>query len=207
MQVSAMINKVETTEKIIAFTFDDGPHPVYTPQLLELFREVSGKATFFMVGREIEHNRSIAEAVHSEGHEIGNHTYSHPALPSITIQEAAEELRKTDEIITSITQQKVQSFRPPFLHANDAILELAAEAGYDTISALNLEANDWDEPGVEYIVDKSIGYLTSGSILIFHDGFGDRSQTVEAVRILIQELTAEGYRLVTIRELLAAGRD
>lgn len=207
MQAPAMIHQVEPSEKLIAFTFDDGPHPVYTPQLLDIFREGKGKATFFMLGQEIERYRSIAEEVHLEGHEIGNHTYSHPALSSLTRQEAAAELHKTDQIIRSITEQKVKCFRPPYLEVNDTILDLAAEAGYDTIGALNLEARDWDQPGVEHIIDKSRIHLTNGSILIFHDGYGDRSQTVEAVQVLVRELTAEGYRLVTISELLAARSD
>lgn len=207
MQAPAMIHQVETSEKLIAFTFDDGPHPVYTPQLLDIFREGKGKATFFMLGQEIERYRSIAEEVHLEGHEIGNHTYSHPALSSLTRQEAAAELHKTDQIIRSIIEQKVKCFRPPYLEVNDTILDLAVEAGYDTIGALNLEARDWDQPGVEHIIDKSRIHLTNGSILIFHDGYGDRSQTVEAVQVLVRELTVEGYRLVTISELLAARRD
>lgn len=202
-----IIHNVETTEKVIAFTFDDGPHPTYTIQLLDILQEVSGKATFFMIGQEIERNRSIAEAVHKQGHEIGNHTYSHPALSSLTIHEATEEIHKTDEIIRSITLQEVRSFRPPYLQVNDDILGMACKAEYDTIGALNLEARDWDQPGVEHIIGKSRDYLTSGSILIFHDGYGDRSQTVQAVRTLAHELTAEGFRLVTIRELLAAGRN
>lgn len=207
MHVATIIHKVETTEKLIAFTFDDGPHPTYTIELLDILHEVSGKATFFMIGEEIERNRSIAEAVHNEGHEIGNHTYSHPSLPGLPIHEASEEIRKTDEIIRSITLQEVSSFRPPYFDENEDILRLACEAGYDTIGALNLEARDWDNPGTEHIIDKSRDSLVSGSILIFHDGYGDRSQTVQAVRSLAHELTAKGYRLVTIRELMAAGRE
>lgn len=207
MHGATIIHKVETTEKIIAFTFDDGPHPTYTIQLLDILQEVSGKATFFMIGQEMEQHRLIAEAVHKQGHEIGNHTYSHPALSSLTLHEVSEELQKTDEIIRSITSQEVSSFRPPYFDENDDILRLASEAGYDTIGALNLEARDWDNPGMEHIIDKSRETLISGSILIFHDGYGVRTQTVEAVRTLAHELTANGYRLVTIRELMAAGRN
>ncbi|EFM08890.1 polysaccharide deacetylase [Paenibacillus curdlanolyticus YK9] len=201
-----IIDKVETSEKVIAFTFDDGPHPVYTAELLAIFRETAGKATFFMIGEQIEANRAIAEAVYAQGHELANHTYSHPYLTKLTRAEAADELNKTEQLIRSITHEAVQCFRPPYLDMNDDIASIAEEAGYTTIGALNLDARDWEEPGVAHIVRTTRAYAANGSILLFHDGYGDRSQTVEAVRTLVRELAADGYRLVTVRELLEKRR-
>lgn len=202
MHKPIIVDRVATKQKAIAFTFDDGPNPIYTPQLLDIFREAGGKATFYMIGEQIEANRAVAEAVHAQGHEIGNHTYTHPHLTQLEISEAAEELRSTDALIRSITQEEVVTFRPPYFDADDAILELADELGYATIGALNGGARDWEMPGTDFILEQTRDHLLPGSILLFHDGYGDRSQSIEAVRALARELTADGYRLVTVRELL-----
>ena len=86
-----MVEQESVREKVVAFTFDDGPHPVYTPQVLEIFRRAGGQATFFMIGQEIENHPEIAAEVHREGHEIANHTYTHPDLTKLTLEEAGEE--------------------------------------------------------------------------------------------------------------------
>lgn len=200
---SPLIVSVPTTERVIAFTFDDGPNPVYTPQVLELFREVGGKATFFMIGSQIDANPTLAEQVYAEGHELGNHTYTHPFLTRLTHDEARAELVRADERIRRITGKPVQVFRPPFFDANDEIYALADELGYHCIGANNLAAKDWEMPGTDHIVEHSRSSAAGGSIFIFHDGFGDRSQSVEAVRILLSELSEAGYRFVTVSEILA----
>ncbi len=199
----AMLHRVPTTVRVVAFTFDDGPHPVYTPQLLDIFRHVSGKATFFMIGQQIDAHPATAAAVHAAGHEIGNHTWTHPKLTQLASDAARAELVQTDERIQIITGAPVRTFRPPFLDVNDAILALAAELGYRSIGAVNLEARDWEQPGIEHIVTKTRESVSSGSILVFHDSFGDRSQSVAAVRILVAELAAHDYQFVTVSELLA----
>ncbi len=199
----AMVHRVPTTARVVAFTFDDGPHPVYTPQLLDIFRQARGKATFFMIGQQMDAHRATAAAVHAEGHELGNHTLTHPRLTQLTPDAARAELVQTDERIQRITGVPVRTFRPPFLDVNDKILALAAELGYWSIGAVNLGTRDWEQPGIAHIVEQTRESVGSGSILVFHDGFGDRSQTVEAVRILVAELAAQDYRFVTVSELLA----
>ncbi len=199
----AMLHRVPTTAPVVAFTFDDGPNPVYTPQLLDIFRQVGGKATFFMIGQQIDANPATAAAVHAGGHEIGNHTFTHPRLTQLAPDAARAELVHTDERIQRITGMLVRTFRPPFLDVNDEILILAAELGYWTIGAVNLGTRDWEQPGIDHIVEQTRASVGSGSILVFHDGFGDRSQSVEAVRILVAELAAQAYGFVTVSELLA----
>lgn len=200
---SPLTVSVPTDEKVIAFTFDDGPDPTFTPQILDLFHEIGGKATFFMIGNQIDANPEIAERVHAEGHEIGNHTYTHPFLTRLTREEARMELVRADERIRLLTGSPVRVFRPPFFDANDEIYKLAEELGYESIGANNLAARDWDRPGTEHIVEHSLKSATEGSIFIFHDGYGDRSQTVEAMRILLDNLSGQGYRFVTVSELLS----
>jgi len=203
----AMVEQESVREKVVAFTFDDGPHPVYTPQVPEIFRRAGGQATFFMIGTEIEAHPEIAARVHREGHEIANHTYTHPDLTKLTLEEAGEELQRAERLVQEVTGQPARSFRPPYFGVNDDILSLAAERGYRTVGAVNGDAKDWDNPGVEHILEHTRSAVKPGSVLIFHDGYGDRSQTVEAVRVLVEELVTEGYRLVTVSELLDISRE
>lgn len=198
----AILHRVPTTARAVAFTFDDGPNPVYTPQLLDIFRHARGKATFFMIGQQIDANPATAAAVHAGGHELGNHTFTHPKLTQLAPDAVRAELVQTDERIQTLIGAPARTFRPPFLDVNDKILALAAELGYWSIGAVNLETRDWEQPGVDHILEKTREYVGSGSILLFHDGFGDRSQSVEAVRILVAELAAQDYRFVTVSELL-----
>ena len=127
---------------------------------------------------------------------------THPRLTQLAPAAVRAELVQTDERIQRITGAPARTFRPPFLDVNDAILALAAELGYWSIGAVNLGTRDWEQPGIEHIVEQTRA-AGSGSILVFHDGFGDRSQSVEAVRILVAELAAQDYRFVTVSELLA----
>ncbi|WP_342416199.1 polysaccharide deacetylase family protein [Paenibacillus sp. FSL R10-2782] len=198
----SMVHKVPTREKAVAFTFDDGPHPLYTQQLLDIFRQAGGRATFFMIGQEMEAFEDIAAEVHGAGHEIANHTYSHPDLTKLTLDDARAELQRAEERIQRVTGKAALCFRPPFFGVNADILSLAAELGYSAIGAVNGEAKDWEQPGVDFILEHTRLTVAPGSIFLFHDGYGERSQTVEAVRVLVEELAAEGYRFVTVSELL-----
>ncbi|WP_410771254.1 polysaccharide deacetylase family protein [Fontibacillus sp. BL9] len=197
-----LIHEVNIKRKAVAFTFDDGPNPVYTPQVLEIFSEAGAKATFFMIGSQMELHPELVKLAYEQGHEIGNHTFTHPGLPELHKQEIKDELIQTDSLIEKITGTGPKVFRPPYFAYNELVAGIVGEMGYPVIGAVNGEATDWEMPGVEHIVDKSREQVRPGSILIFHDGYDDRSQTVEAVRILVTELTAEGYELVTVSELL-----
>ncbi|WP_421721806.1 polysaccharide deacetylase family protein [Anaerobacillus alkaliphilus] len=202
-----MIHEVNTEQKMIAFTFDDGPNPVYTPQVLEIFQAVEGKATFYMIGEQMQKHPEIVRLVIDQGHEIGNHTFTHPMLTKLSLAESEAELKQADEIIFAMTGGKPTTFRPPYFDFNDEILSFSSSLGYSTIGALNPDALDWEQPGVNHIFEKSKNHCRNGSILLFHDGFGDRSETIEAVRKLVNELTEEGYQLVTVSELLQNAND
>ncbi|WHY03400.1 polysaccharide deacetylase family protein [Neobacillus sp. DY30] len=198
-----MINEIPTSQRAIAITFDDGPNPVYTPQVLEIFSEAKGKATFFMIGEQMRNHPEIVKQVAAEGHEIGNHTFTHPKLSQLSKAECLTEIEQTEKLIEELAGQKPVIFRPPYLDYNQETVTLLQNKEYPMIGALNLEAQDWEQPGVEHIFEKSREAVKNGSILIFHDGYGDRSQTIEAVRMLVSELTLQGYKLVTVSELLA----
>jgi Predicted xylanase/chitin deacetylase len=198
-----LVDCAATKRNVIAFTFDDGPDPNYTPQVLSLFREAGGRATFYMIGSQVEAHPDIARMVLAEGHELGNHTYTHPNLTELEPSEIRSELMRTDQIIKHETGAVVRTFRPPYLAYDEKVHTTIAEHyGYPSIGAVNLNANDWSDPGVEHIVAETQDYICPGNILIFHDGGSDRSQTVEAVRQLICMALERGYQMVTVSELL-----
>jgi peptidoglycan/xylan/chitin deacetylase (PgdA/CDA1 family) len=197
-----LINQVNTSEKVIAITFDDGPNSVYTSQLLDIFSEVKGKATFFMIGEQMKENPEIVKNVYEQGHEIGNHTYTHAKLSELSQVECLNEVERNEQLIQDLTGKMPAVLRPPYLDYNEEIAALMKQKGYPMIGALNLEAQDWEMPGVEHILSKSKECVKNGSILIFHDGYGDRSQSIEAVRLLVEDLKSEGYQFVTVSELL-----
>ena len=199
---ATLIDRVDVPEKAIAFTFDDGPDPLYTPQVLDIFRKAGGRATFFMVGRMMERHPDIVRAVVDAGHEIGNHTWSHPKLTELDAEARVQELEDMDRLIRNRTGRAPTAFRPPFFDYDEDVAALCGRFGYRVFGAVNTDARDWDMPGVDHIVSSTRASIASGSVLLFHDGFGDRSQTVEAVRILTAELAAQGDRFVTVSELL-----
>ncbi len=197
-----IIHEVRTEQKLIAFTFDDGPNPDYTPQFMEIFQAYGGHATFYVIGERVDQHPELAHSIHEGGHELGNHTWTHPHMTELSVEERGIELERTAERIVQITGARPTTFRPPYLDVDEALLELTASSNCYTIGAMNLSANDWEQPGVDWILDHTRNCIYGGSILLFHDGFGDRSQSLEAVRILVPEVVAQGYRLVTVRELL-----
>lgn len=203
--MAEMIHAVPGAGRSIAFTFDDGPHPVYTPALLDIFRRAGGRATFFMLGEPMIANPDTVRAVLADGHEIGNHSYAHPNLTEIDPAEARRDVERASELIERVSGRKPALLRPPYLAANDETDELARSLGMPLIGAANLGTRDWEQPGVEHILAYSRPFANEGAILLFHDGFGDRSQTIEAVRTLVQELSDDGFELVTVSELLARG--
>ncbi|GMK37053.1 oligosaccharide deacetylase [Paenibacillus sp. CCS19] len=208
MTKATMYNEVATKEKLVAFTFDDGPNPEWTPLFLDVFRKHGAKATFFFIGSHIDKYPELAKKTFEEGHELGNHTFSHPFMSKLSKEEQVEELSRADRMISGVTGRNPSTCRPPYFDVNDDLLEACAERGYSVIGAANMESRDWeDATSAEHIIATSREQIRNGSIFIYHDGFGDRSSTLKAVSILIPELIEAGYRLVTISELLASRDD
>ncbi len=170
--------------------------------MLAIFKAVSGKATFFMVGEQMAKYPEMVEAVIIAGHEIGNHSYSHPMMTKLSAADCHEEVKRTEQLIVNMTGKLPKLFRPPYLDYNQDTQQIIKKFNYRVIGALNFDATDWEMPGVEHIVTKSYNHTSNGSILLFHDGFGNRSQTIEAVSVLVRRLVSEGYQFVTVSELL-----
>lgn len=196
--------EVPTDEKWIALTFDDGPDPVYTPQIANLLSEYGGKATFFVVGERTERYPNIAIQLAEQGHELANHTYKHKYFQSGTSEAAIEdEIRKAKEAIAALGKQGAPWFRPPGGYYNERIVAAAKRQGYTVVMwSWHQDTKDWKAPGVSRIVNKVLGNARNGDFVLFHDHGDGAQQTLQALRQILPELQKRGYRFVTVSELM-----
>ncbi|MFD0871138.1 polysaccharide deacetylase family protein [Paenibacillus residui] len=196
--------EINTDEKVIALTFDDGPNAAQTPQILDLLKQYDAKATFFVVGKRMEKYPDLVRREANEGHELANHTYNHPYFKQSTpIEQIRQEILKNEQLITSLTRHKPRLFRPPGGFYSENIVEASKEAGYLTVLwSWHQDTKDWRSPGVDKIVRKVLDNARNGDIVLFHDHVENNPQTVEALKQILPELKQRGFRFVTVSELL-----
>lgn len=183
--------------KVVALTFDDGPHPRYTPQILDILRDKGVKATFFMVGREAERHPEIVRRVVAEGHVVANHTWDHPHLEGMAEDRFSFQIDHTNQVLEQVSGQDVVCTRPPYGSSSPATVQRLAAHGQASI-VWSADSSDFEKPGVDAIVANSLKGLTPGGIILLHDGGGKREQTVAALPRLIDELRARGYEPVPV---------
>lgn len=194
--------EVNTNEKIVALTFDDGPHKKYTPEILNLLNKYQAKATFFILGQNAEKNPEVILRMYEEGHEIANHTYSHAT--KIKTEDLMDEIQMTSEILLSITGETPKLFRPVEGYYTDEMINAITEKDYQVVMwSWHLDTEDWRNPGVDKIVQRVNEGVKNGNVVLFHDGGANRVQTVQALEKVLANLDAQGYKFVTISELLA----
>jgi cellulose synthase/poly-beta-1,6-N-acetylglucosamine synthase-like glycosyltransferase/peptidoglycan/xylan/chitin deacetylase (PgdA/CDA1 family)/spore germination protein YaaH len=204
-----------TNQHKIALTFDDGPDPLYTPQVLDILHREQVPATFFIVGLNGDLNAQLLQRIVDEGHEIGNHTFTHPNVARISPQLLSLELNATERLFESRLGRRSVLFRPPY--AEDVEPEtpeqvqpllVTSDLGYYTIG-MQIDPNDWQNPGVDQIVQATIAGAERGDghVVLLHDSGGDRAQTVEALPQIIAGLRARGFQLVRVSDLLGLARD
>lgn len=193
---------------LLALTFDDGPDPKYTPDILDILKEYEVPATFFVVGAHVEKYPLIAKRIVEEGHEIGNHTYSHKSLIPLSQRRIIQEIDQAHSIIEEITGSKPVLFRPPRGVYSDFAREYLREEGY-TIVLWDVTSKDWSEISAREIANNVLNHVSNGSILLFHDSGnivtpqgGNRINTVKALSIIIEELQDRGYKFVGLQELI-----
>ncbi|MBD0383573.1 polysaccharide deacetylase family protein [Paenibacillus sedimenti] len=201
---SKVVWNVDTDQKLVALTFDDGPNPVYTPQVLDVLKQFDAKATFFVLGKRVQMYPQIAIREVNEGHEIANHTYDHHFLKNVSPQKLKEEIEQTQEIIFDITEQTPHVFRPPGGFYNQSLLELAKQDRFTVVMwSWYQDTKDWKKPGVHNIVQSVLSNIHNGDIILFHDLEGDCTQTVEALKIVLPELKKQGYQFLTVTDLIS----
>ncbi|HJV44739.1 MAG TPA: polysaccharide deacetylase family protein [Bacillota bacterium] len=191
--------KIDTQDKVVALTFDDGPSPKYTPQLLALLKQYDVHATFFLVGENVEKHPELVQQEVSAGHEIGNHTYTHTNINQLSAEQFHEEVKKTSEAIERVTGNKTHFFRPPEGARNEIMMKETAKDDLVTIM-WDEDSQDWKKPGVNKIISNVLPHLKGGNIILFHDHAGEQNQ--KSLQKLIPELKQQGYRFVTISELM-----
>lgn len=190
----------------VALTFDDGPNEPYTLQILDVLDKYNIKATFFMIGKNVEKFPKTARKVAEAGHVIGNHTYSHRAPLLNTPLRAAKEIKKAEEAIKEATSTSLYLFRPPYGATNRWVLRQAERLGY-VISQWSVNAGDWRGADPRKIKKKVISEVEEGAIILMHDGRNlaaghDRTSTVTALPEIIVSLKDKGYNFVTVPQLL-----
>ena len=198
----------ESTKHAVALTFDDGPSPLFTPKILALLKQYQAHATFFVLGRKVEKYPGLVQAELQAGHEVGNHSFSHPYLTESSQFTREKELERTDMALDLLgCPKKGRLIRPPFSAFDDRLTAYIAHK-QQHLALWSIDSGDWQGLGSEAIVKNVLTRVKNGSIVIFHDSDekdqADRTPSVEALEVILPALKAEGYELVTVSELVAS---
>jgi peptidoglycan/xylan/chitin deacetylase (PgdA/CDA1 family) len=208
-------------QRVVALTFDDGPNPPYTDEILQVLRQEGVHATFFVVGRAVSAYPGVVRQEALDGDAIGNHTWSHGHLVLFDPARLRATLERTDRAIFAATGQHTRIMRPPYGGRDWLVLGEVRKLGYTPVMWSVPLAKDWEYPPARVIAQRVLRYVRDGSIIDLHDGnrgivcaqmhvsphVCDRSADVAATRIIVQALKRRGYRFVTIPELLGQHRE
>lgn len=188
-------------KKLIALTFDDGPHPKETNQVLDVLKKYNIKATFFIAGKHANWYPKALVRASKEGHEIGNHTFNHPDISNLTKSQLEEEILKCEDILIKLTGKKPTLFRPPYgSYKQEELALIAKKLKYKIVLWTSVDARDWENPGANVIVNKIINNVKNGDIILLHDYA--TNNTVEALDMLIPKMIEKGFKFVTVSEII-----
>lgn len=209
-----------TSRKIVALTFDDGPHPDATPAILDVLARYQVKATFFLLGRSVAAFPEVARKVTEAGHAVGNHTFHHPFIPDLSPGEVAGELSKCQKIIRETMGISPDIMRPPFGAQSPESFITARFLGYEVVH-WSAEGDDWKGDPAPLLAQRILSQLHPGGIILLHDGweppphqpehqpeyklFQDRRPTIEALPMIIEPLLEQGYQFVTMPAMIQMG--
>ena len=187
----------------IALTFDDGPHPVYTARILDILKKYNIKATFFMIGENVINYTDIALRVKEDGHEIGNHTSKHLSARKSSQKELEKDMLECSEIINNMLDYKTSLMRPPEGFLVDSVINACNRLGCSII-LWNVDTRDWAHTSSDNILKNVMQNTDSGDIILMHDYISHGSPTPEALELIIPRLLDSGYVFVTVSELIRA---
>ena len=185
--------------KYIALTFDDGPEKTNTPRILDALKEYDAKATFFVLGHRVEANAEIIRRMIDEGHSVGNHSYNHKELTKLKTDKLSYQIDTTSGYIREITGQDVYMLRPPYGSRNSRVIEAARQRGM-AIILWDIDPEDWKHKNAETICENIVSKAKDGDIILVHDIY---STSVDGAIMAVQQLTEQGFRFVTVPELLS----
>jgi peptidoglycan/xylan/chitin deacetylase (PgdA/CDA1 family) len=199
-RITPDLARVNTHLPLVALTFDDGPSPQFTPQILALLEAAQVPATFFVVGREAFRSPRLVQELQASGFEVGNHTWNHFMTP-MTTAVAAWEVHRTDRLLENLLQKHPRFFRPPGGELNTGVAAYAQHSG-ETVVTWSVDPRDYTRGiSAQQIIDVVLRQVQPGSVILMHDGGGDRSATVEALGQLIPALRARGFTFVSLESL------
>lgn len=206
-------------ERVVALTFDDGPNPPYTTRILDVLEKEHVHATFFLVGRAVSAYPQTVRRELRDGNAIGNHTWDHQHLIVMTRTQVHKSLDRTDQAIYIATGHRTRLMRPPFGSRDWSTMQVARKLGYTVVMWSVPLARDWEYPPPGTIAKRILPYVSDGSIIVLHDGnrgqvcgkklsahVCDRSSDIEATKMIVDSLKKQGYRFVTIPELITLGK-
>lgn len=192
---------VETDKKQIALTFDDGPHPTLTPRILEILAKYNISATFFMVGQNVLNYPNAARAVIEAGHEVGNHTFTHPHLAGLNEQAIMDEIGKCEDALEELCEYRPHILRTPQGALTPSLERCLLDDDYILV-LWSLDTRDWENKSTADVTRAVLDRVQPGDIILMHDFIGHNSKTPEALEKIIPILLSQGYEFVTVSELL-----
>lgn len=194
---------VRTERKACALTFDISWGEKMPDKVLDILKDESVKATFFLSGPWASRHRNVVKRIVGDGHELASHGHDHVNLSEYSKEEIAENIRQADNILTNLSGATLKYFRPPNGDYDDIVVLTARELGYETV-IWSVDSIDWKNPGVSYIVQRVSGLVFPGAIILFHAS-DSAPQTPEALPLVIENLRSAGYELVTLGQLMEMG--
>ena len=201
MYVRAFCN-ADTKDKVIALTYDDGPDPEHTAAVLDVLKAHQVKATFFLIGEKAEAHPELVQRILDEGHDIGNHSWSHKNLfPFYSKKKMSDQLRKTDEAIEKITGRKPELFRPPFGVTNPTVAHVIKERGYKAIG-WNIRSFDTTKQPRDLVFQRISQQVAPGAVVLMHDRMFEAEKLTEKLLDFVEK---KGYRVIPISEMMKGG--
>ncbi|MFD0411986.1 polysaccharide deacetylase family protein [Kitasatospora sp. NPDC127116] len=183
--------------KVVYLTFDDGPSPAYTSKVLATLGRYGVRATFFEIGQNVSAHPAVTAQVARQGHSVQNHSWSHPDLSRLSAAALNAQVADTDKVIRAQTGRTPSCLRPPYGAVNGTVRSKAAALGKQIV-LWSVDPADWSRPGAAAIRSRVLNNVRPGSVILLHDGGGDRSQTVAALPGIISTLKARGYGFATL---------
>ncbi|MEU9190406.1 polysaccharide deacetylase family protein [Streptomyces sp. NPDC048484] len=193
--------RVSGRGRSMVLTFDDGPDPRYTPDILRLLKDHDVRAMFFVCGEMAADNKDLLRRMSDEGHIVGNHTWSHPLLTRLSRSAIRSQMERTCDVIQEAYGERPGWFRAPYGAWNRAAFQIGAQLGMEPL-AWTVDTLDWTEPGARSIERRVIKGAAPGVVVLGHDAGGDRSQSVKALRDYLPRLLDSGYRITVPRRRL-----
>ncbi|MEV8323427.1 polysaccharide deacetylase family protein [Kitasatospora sp. NPDC056731] len=186
------VNQLDPGQRVVGLTIDDGPDPRYTPTVLALLQQYGIRATFFLVGECAAENTGLVREIADHGHHIGNHTWTHPDLRHMSDEAVRDELERTSDLLYRTTGRQPSWFRAPGGDWSPVAMRVTTELGMRPMG-WTVDPEDWATPGTAVITERILKNVRPGSIVLNHDGGGDRSQTVAALKAYLPVLVDQGY--------------